>query len=179
MTATRPAGAVPGSLSVAALLYPDFDTEFATTRRFLERYPAGKDDWRPHQSSRPLRALANHVADLTGRGTLILETDGQDIAARQPKPEVGTGAELVAVLDANVARFRTVLEGVDFAALERPWTLRMGPKIIVQLPKRLLLRTMLMSHLVHHRAQLGVYYRLLGIPVPGAYGPSADEGLAL
>jgi len=176
MTATRPA-AVPGSLSVAALLYPDFDNEFATTRRFLERYPAGKDDWRPHQSSRPLRTLANHIADLTGRGTLILETDEQDIATRQPRPEVGTAAELVAVLDTNVARFRTVLAGVDFAALERPWTLRMGPKVIVQLPKRLLLRTMLMSHLVHHRAQLGVYYRLLSLPVPGAYGPSADEGL--
>ena len=116
MTATRPTS-VPGSPPVAELLYADFESEFATTRRFLERYPAGKDDWRPHPSSRALRALANHVADLPARGTMI------------------------------------------------------------QAPKRLLLRTMQMSHLVHHRAQLGVYYRLLGVPVPGAYGPSADEGL--
>ena len=177
MTATQPAGAVPASLPLTQLLYADFDAEFATTRRFLERYPAGKDDWRPHPSSRPLRTLANHVADLTGRGTLILETDERDAAAVAPRPEVGTAAELVALLDANVARFRTVLAGTDFAALERPWTLRMGPRIIVQEKKRLLLRTMLMSHLVHHRAQLGVYYRLLGLPVPGAYGPSADEPL--
>ena len=178
MTATHSSGAVPGALPLAQLLYPDFDAEFATTRRFLERYPAGKDDWRPHPASRPLGALANHVADLSSRGTLILETDEVDVATRQPRPELRTAVELVGLFDANVARFRTVLAGVDFAALERLWTLRMGPKIIVQTPKRLLLRTMLMSHMVHHRAQLGVYYRLLGVPVPGAYGPSADEGLA-
>ena len=177
MTTTHAAGAVPGSLSMAALLYPDFDSEFATTRRFLERYPEGRDDWRPHQNSRPLGTLANHIADLTGRGTLILETDEQDIATRKQRPEVRTAAELLAVADANVAKFRTLLASTDFAALEQPWTLRMGPKVLVQASKRLLLRSMLMSHLVHHRTQLGVYYRLLGVPVPGAYGPSADEGL--
>jgi uncharacterized damage-inducible protein DinB len=162
----------------AELLYADFDAEFATTRRFLERYPAGKDDWRPHPSSRALRALANHVADLPGRGTMILETGEMDVATRQPRPELGTAAELVGSFDANVATLRTSLAGADVASLEQPWILRVGPRILVQAPKRLLLRTMLMSHLVHHRAQLGVYYRLLGVPVPGAYGPSADEGLA-
>jgi uncharacterized damage-inducible protein DinB len=159
-------------------LYADFDAEFATTRRFLERYPAGKDDWRPHPSSRPLRALANHVADLSGRGTMILETDEMDVATRQPRPELGTAAELVGMFDANVATLRTALARAELASLEQPWILRVGPRILVQAPKRLLLRTMLMSHLIHHRAQLGVYYRLLGVPVPGAYGPSADEGLA-
>ena len=178
MTATRPAGSAPGSPSVAELLYADFDAEFATTRRFLERYPAGKDDWRPHPSSRALRALANHVADLPGRGAMILQTDELDVAARQPRPELGVAAELVGSFDANVATLRTALAGVDLASLERQWVLRVGTRVLVQAPKRLLLRTMMMSHLVHHRAQLGVYYRLLGVPVPGAYGPSADEGLA-
>jgi uncharacterized damage-inducible protein DinB len=178
MTATHPAGAVPGSLSVAELLYADFDAEFATTRRFLERYPAGKDDWRPHPSSRALRALANHVADLPGLGAMILETDESDAAKRQPRRELGVAAEPVGLFDANVAAFRAALARAEFASLERPWTLRLGDRVIVQSPKRLLLRTMLMSHLVHHRAQLGIYYRLIDVPVPGAYGPSADEGLA-
>ena len=178
MTATRSASTVPGSLSVAELLYPDFDAEFATTRRFLERYPAGKDDWRPHPSSRALRALANHVADLPARGTMILETDEWDAATRQPRPELEAATELVGSFDAKVAALRAALARAEFASIERPWTLRLGARVMVQAPKRLLLRSMLMSHLVHHRAQLGVYYRLLGVPVPGAYGPSADEGLA-
>ena len=162
----------------AELLYADFDAEFATTRRFLERYPVGKDDWRPHPSSRALRALANHVAALPGRGTMILETDELDVATPPPRPELGVAAELVGLFDANVATLRTALAGAELASLEQPWALRLGARVLVQAPKRLLLRTMVMSHLIHHRAQLGVYYRLLGVPVPGAYGPSADEGLA-
>jgi len=168
MTATKP-------LPAAELLYADFDHELSTTRRFLERYPVGKGAWRPHEKSRPLGALATHVAAIPDRGRAILETEELDVATLQPRPELESGEELVRFFDANVGGLRAALTGADLAGLERLWTFRMGGQVLVQEPKRQLLRSMMMSHLIHHRAQLGIYYRLLGVPVPGAYGPTADE----
>ena len=163
-------------LPAAQLLYADFDHEFSTTRRFLERFPVGKGAWRPHEKSRPLGALATHVAAIPDRGRVILETEELDVGTLRPRPELESGEELVGFFDTNVAGLRAALASADLAALERLWTFRAGGQVLVQLPKRQLLRTMMMSHLIHHRAQLGVYYRLLGVPVPGAYGPTADEG---
>ena len=168
MTATKP-------LPAAELLFADFDHELSTTRRFLERYPVGKGAWRPHEKSRPLGALATHVAAIPDRGRAIVETEELDVATLQPRPELESGEELVRFFDTNVAGLRAALAGADLAGLERLWTFRMGGQVLVQEPKRQLLRSMMMSHLIHHRAQLGVYYRLLGVPVPGAYGPTADE----
>jgi uncharacterized damage-inducible protein DinB len=84
-------------------------------------------------------------------------------------------ADLVAYFDASLERFNTALSAADLDSLARPWTIRRGDTVLLQHPRRVMLRTLMMSHLVHHRAQLGVYYRLLGIAVPGVYGPSADE----
>ena len=83
--------------------------------------------------------------------------------------------ELLAQFDENVARFSAALEKADYASLANSWAMRRGSQVLIEQPKRVLLRLMVMSHLVHHRAQLGVYYRLLGLPVPGMYGPSADD----
>lgn len=157
------------------LLYADFANEHASTRRMLQRYPDGKGDWRPHEKSRALAPLATHVADIVNRGTMLLETDGMDVAGRQPVAPIDSATGLVRYFDGNVSRFMTALGGADLDALARPWALRRGSQVIIEGPRRTLLRTMMMSHLVHHRAQLGVYYRLLGVPVPGVYGPSADE----
>lgn len=163
------------SLSPAELLYGDFPAEYATTRRFLERYPDGKGDWRPHERSRPLALLATHVADIVNRGTNVIELDGLDLGTRTPLKPMDSSAELVAYYDASLARFIAALAGTSLEHLEESWALRRGTYIAMQHPRRVLLRLMMMSHLVHHRAQLGVYYRLLDIPVPGSYGPSADE----
>lgn len=163
------------TLSPAELLYGDFAGEHASTRRMLERYPDGKGQWRPDEKSRPLGALATHVAGIVGRGTLVLETDGHDVTTRPAPPVFDSARELLAYFDDNVAKFSAALAKVDYPALEQTWAMRRGTQILIERPRRQLLRVMMMSHLVHHRAQLGVYYRLLGIPVPGMYGPSADD----
>jgi uncharacterized damage-inducible protein DinB len=157
------------------LLYEDLDREIASTRRMLERYPEGKGDWRPHEKSRPLDQLAGHVAGIFGLGVTILETDELDRSGRPGMPSAGTPAELLEKFDANVARLRAALSKVDADALNRTWTMRMGERVLVQDAKRVLMRVMVLNHMVHHRAQLGVYYRLLDVPVPGVYGPTADE----
>lgn len=159
----------------AVLLFGDFAAEHTSTRRMLERYPDGKGEWRPDAKSRPLGPLATHVAGIVTRGTLVLETDGTDVANRPAPPAFDSARELLAFFDDNVARFTTKLAQVDYAMLAQPWAMRRGNQVLIERPRGYLLRVMMMSHLVHHRAQLGVYYRLLGIPVPGMYGPSADD----
>ena len=161
--------------SPAELLYGDFPAEHASTRRILERYPDGKGDWRPDPKSRPLGALATHVAGIVTRGTMVLETDGLDVSTRQPPPQFDSARELLAYFDENVAHFTALLKQVDYATLAQSWAMRRGSQVLIERPRGYLLRVLMMSHLVHHRGQLGVYYRLLGTPVPGMYGPSADD----
>jgi uncharacterized damage-inducible protein DinB len=164
-----------GTLSVGELLYGDFPLEHASTRRTLERYPDGKGDWRPHERSRSLSQLATHVADIVNRGVAVLETDGMELGTRQPVPLLDSAHELLAHFETGLTRLNAALANVDLDFLAQPWALRREGRVLIQHPRRILLRQMMMSHLVHHRAQLGVYYRLLGVPVPGAYGPSADD----
>ncbi len=165
----------PSTLSAAELLYGDFPAEYAATRRFLERYPDGKGNWRPHERSRSLDQLATHVADIVHRGVAVLETDGMELGQRQSLPLMDSARDLLAHFEAGLARFTAALAAADFDHLAQPWALRREGRVLLEHPRRILLRQMMMSHLVHHRAQLGVYYRLLGVPVPGAYGPSADD----
>ena len=163
------------SLPVLDMLYSDFEAEHAATRRLLERFPDSKHDWRPHEHSRTIAELATHVADIPNRGVSILITSEMEAGARKPLEPLATAAELLAAHDASVAAQKAALANADLAALSEEWRVRRGDQIVMRGPKYRLLRTVMMSHLVHHRAQLGVYYRLLGIPVPGVYGPSADD----
>jgi uncharacterized damage-inducible protein DinB len=165
----------PETVSVAELLYGDFPLEHAATRRTLERYPDGKGEWRPHERSRTLSQLATHVADIVNRGVAVLETDGMETGTRQPVPLLDSARDLLAHFEAGLTRLNAALANVDFDYLAQPWALRRDGRVLIEHPRRILLRQMMMSHHVHHRAQLGVYYRLLGVPVPGAYGPSADD----
>jgi uncharacterized damage-inducible protein DinB len=160
---------------VLDMLYSDFETEHAATRRLLERFPDSRHDWRPHEHSRTIAELATHIADIPTRAVSILTTSEMEAGARKPLAPLTTAAELLAVHDANVAAQTAALAKVDLAALSGEWRVRRGDQIVIRGPKYRLLRTLMMSHLVHHRAQLGVYYRLLGVPVPGVYGPSADD----
>ena len=164
------------SLAPAALLFPDLDQELATTRRTLERYPAGKNGWKPHEKSTTLGALAVHLAMLPRFGQMIVENDEFDFVKTPYTPlPFETAADLVAIFDEAVAGMRPLVATADSDALARTWTLRAGDQVFIAAPKGALIRGLMISHIIHHRAQLGVYYRLLGIPVPSMYGPTADE----
>jgi uncharacterized damage-inducible protein DinB len=172
---TIPSDLLTSDRAAADLLYDDLEGELAATRKTLERFPDGKGAWRPHEKSRPIGELAAHVAQIAGLGIAILETDELDGAKRPPLPQLNSVAELLALFDPLAARLRQAVAAADLATLERPWTLRRGDRVFLSRPKRSLMRTMMINHLIHHRAQLGVYYRLLGVPVPITYGPTADE----
>jgi uncharacterized damage-inducible protein DinB len=161
--------------SPIAMMFGDFGAEHAGTRRMLERFPDAYHDWRPHERSSTIAELATHIADLPNRGVVILTTDSIDFGVQRPLATVGTAAELLAMHDANVDAQNRALAGADLAALSKEWTIRHGEQVDMRGPKYQLIRTTMMSHLIHHRAQLSVYYRLLGVSVPGMYGPSADD----
>ena len=158
------------------ILYTDLDNELRTTRRMLERFPEGHNDWRPHEKSMTLGRLAAHVAEIPGYGTMIISTPEMDISKGSHTPTTyDSAAELLAVFDQKVAELRTLLASFDADAVSSSWTLRNGEQVFFTRPKGDLVRHMMLNHLIHHRAQLGVYYRMLDVPLPGSYGPSADE----
>lgn len=164
-------------MSIAQSLLPEFDHEFATLRKTLERVPEGKGDFAPHPKSMPMGRLAGHLAELGGWVNSTLEADELDFGKMDYKPFIpGSTAELVAKLDATVAKARAVLAATSDADMMKPWTLRSGEQVYFTMPKVAVLRSFVMNHMIHHRAQLGVYLRLNDVPVPSTYGPSADEG---
>jgi uncharacterized damage-inducible protein DinB len=158
------------------LMFADVASELTTTRRVLERVPDGKNDWRPHEKSTSLGRLATHLAELPRFGTMILTTDELDWGANPYIPTVlETTADRLAVFDDLSAKMQAGLANATWEALAKEWTMRQGDQVIMKSPKGVLIRSAGMSHIAHHRAQLGVYLRLLDIPVPRVYGPSADE----
>ena len=164
-------------MSIAQSLLPEFDHEFATLRKTLERVPDGKMDFTPHARSMPMGKLSGHLSELPGWVNATIEQDELDFAKMDYKPYVpATAAEVVAALDTALAKARPVLAAASDADMMKPWTLRQGDKVFFTMPKVAVLRSFVMNHMIHHRAQLGVYLRLNDVPVPGSYGPSADEG---
>lgn len=157
------------------LLFPELEQELTNTRRVLERFPADRGDWRPHEKSRTVAELASHVAGIPRIGVANLTMDELDIAGRTPQPPAASTAELLDRYDKGVAELRAAIATATPQTWAREWTFRAGPRVIRHGPKSAIFRLMMVNHIVHHRAQLGVYYRLLGVPVPGVYGPSADE----
>lgn len=159
-----------------ALLFPDLESELATTRRMLERVPNGNNDWRPHAKSRTLGELATHLAQLPGFGLLMAtrnEFDG--LASRPPEPRFTTSAERVRMFDELSAQLQGILRQMTWDQANAPWKLRLGDKVVLNAPRTQILRTAFVTHSAHHRAQLGVYLRMLETPVPWSYGRSADE----
>ena len=174
---TSPAKTVfPGDASPAELLYPDLAQELASTRRMLERVPDGNDDWAPHTKSMTLGRLATHVAELPSFATTILTTDVLDLDKMDWTPKVfANNAERLAMFDKLAAEMTSGITGADWATLSGDWTMLYGGKEYLRDRKATLLRTLGLSHIAHHRAQLGVSLRELNIAIPGMYGPSADE----
>lgn len=153
----------------------DLEHELALTRRVLERVPDEHLGWKPHEKSMTLGALASHLANLAFYGIATLQGDEFDVATAPPNKVVDSRDELLARFDERVATFRELLASTEDEALGRPWSLRHGSHVAFTLPRIGVLRSMVVNHMVHHRAQLGVYLRLLDVPVPSVYGPSADE----
>jgi len=160
------------------LLLSEFDEEMTKTRTMLERVPAGKNDFAPHPKSMPLGRLAPHVAQLGGFGLTILTEPGLDFAQRRYTPlPFESAAQLVHAFDEGTSQVRHALADVPDNAWTEPWQLSVQGKPIFKGTRFLAYREMFINHLVHHRAQLGVYLRLTDQPVPATYGPSADDTL--
>ncbi len=166
-------------MSQSQSLLPEFDQEMANTRRVLERVPDEHLDWAPHPKSYTLGQLAAHVALLPAWGAMTLSRDEFDMAppdgARWTPPVLNNRAEMLAAFDKEAAGARQALEAATDADLARAWSLKQAGQTVFSLPKSAVFRTFVMNHLVHHRGQLMVYLRLKDVPVPGVYGPSADE----
>jgi uncharacterized damage-inducible protein DinB len=159
----------------------EFDHEMAATRKILERIPDEKLTWRPHEKSRTIAQLADHIANLAGFPVQVVEQEGVDLPAPgsvPAKPLPASRQELLSKFDANAAASRAALTKLKPESVATPWTLSRAGKTIVALPRGAMLRMMALSHVIHHRAQLGVYLRLNNVAVPAVYGPSADEANA-
>src|SRR5262245_24894704 len=157
------------------LLIPEFDEEIKKTRRMLERVPA-KGDYAPHSKSMKLGQLAPHVAQLPGFGLTVLTEPSLDLSQRKYTPlPLESAQQLVRVLHDGAAKVRSALEKVSDDGWKEPWKLSMGAHTIFEGTRFMAYRQMFLNHIVHHRAQLGVYLRLNDVPLPGTYGPSADE----
>jgi uncharacterized damage-inducible protein DinB len=170
------ASAFPAGLTPAELLYPDMETELATTRRVLERVPDDDPSWRPHDKSTTIGRLATHLSQLPRFAMLMLTSSELDVATTKwPDDTIPTTAERLALFDSLAGEMRERVRKAGWNALAETWTLRAGDHVILSAKKSSLLRTLALSHMAHHRAQLGVYLRLRGVAVPGTYGPSADE----
>ncbi|HEY4735686.1 MAG TPA: DinB family protein [Gemmatimonadaceae bacterium] len=157
-------------------LFPDLEPELATTRRMLERVPNGKDDWRPHPKSRSLGELATHLAQLPGFALMMLTRDEFDaFASRPPDPTFASAAERVQLFDQLSAQLKGLLQQMTWDQANQSWILRAGGAVALQAPRSTAVRTAFLTHSAHHRAQIGVYLRMLDVPVPWTYGGSADE----
>ena len=167
-------------MALSQALLPEFDHEMANTRKTLERVPMDKFAWKPHEKSTTMGGLATHLANLPTWVMHTIEKDSLDVAPPGAPPlrtpQANSTAEVVETFDRNVAAARAALAGASDEHLVKPWSLLSGGKTVLTLPRIAVLRSFVMNHSIHHRAQLGVYLRLNDVPVPSIYGPSADEG---
>lgn len=165
-------------MTIAEVLLQDFDYEMSNTRRTLERIPEDKPDYKPHEKSMPLGRLAMHCATLPLFGIYILEDDSMDLAAsKRPHSDLTfqSREECLSQFDENAARCRQILASASDDQLTAQWRFSFGEHLISHESRSRTFRMMCFDHLIHHTSQLGVYLRLNSVPVPGLYGPSADE----
>ena len=163
-------------MTIAEVFLLDYDQEIASTRRTLERIPEDDPQWKPHEKSMPIGRLAIHTARLPEFCSRILTTAEVNMDTEKFPPLVfESTAHLLSELDRTASAAKAHLAALSDEELQKTWKLSFRGKVLVEGPKMLLYRTMFLNHMVHHRAQLGVYLRLRNIAVPGLYGPSADE----
>lgn len=156
-------------------LLAELEQEAKTTRKLLERVPEQKFSWQPHEKSMSLGRLATHVAEMMGWLEATLNLNELDLAGDYQPVVANTNKELVALFDKNLARCVELLNKATDEQLHQPWRLRKGDHVLFELPKIAVIRSMVFNHVIHHRGQLSVYLRLLDVPLPSIYGPTADE----
>ena len=166
-------------MTIARRLLPEFDYETRTTRTLIERVPEARGEWGPHPKSMSLGQLASHITNTIRWGSATIRLAELDLsspeAAQYAPPRFETTAALVETFDANVREAREAVEGASDADLMAVWTLRSGAHTILSMPRAAVLRSFVMNHHIHHRGQLSVYLRLLDVPLPSIYEPTADE----
>ena len=167
-------------MSIAEKLLPEFDREFATTRKFLALVPDDKLGWKPHTKSMELGRLAWHLSDFPGYALRITNQPGiiaklEDLPKRRSAWVDKNRAAILERFDTDLTAGREALKGLPDAAWDDPWKMEFGGRVVFNDARRIAFRTIAMNHMIHHRAQLGLYLRLNDIPIPGTYGPSADE----
>jgi uncharacterized damage-inducible protein DinB len=162
-------------MTIPEMFLLEFDQEMPGTRTILERVPDASFSWKPHERSMTLGRLASHIAELPARCATIIDTE---VYVRQPGTPPWSAPSTAALLekfDASAAEARTALSSLRDDQLEVTWAIKMGDRTLISVPRVMALRRVFMDHLIHHRAQLGVFLRLLDVPIPGLYGPSADD----
>lgn len=155
------------------ILISELQHEVVLTEKFLKRIPTNKMDWRPHEKSMSIKQLANHLAEIPSWITATMEMEEMDLSGYKA-PNFGLVEEIIEVLQNNTAEAEAALRKPD-KEYEKNWKMIQNGKVLMDMPKYSILRMMVLNQLAHHRAQLGVYFRLLDIPVPSTYGPSSDE----
>jgi uncharacterized damage-inducible protein DinB len=162
-------------MSFSETLLPEFDEEMKNTRKLLERVPDGNVDYAPHPKSMTMGRLATHVAELPGWAVMTLDTEVLEMDSSY-KPNIAqTTAELLQIFDKSVAGARSKIATATDADWGKTWTFKWNGETVMSMPRSAVVRSVIMNHLIHHRAQLGVYLRLNNVAIPGLYGPSADD----
>lgn len=162
-------------MEIIPMLLKELENEANTTRKMLALVPDDKHDWKPHSKSMEMGRLATHIAELPGWVSMAIHSDELDFNASEYKPTIlKSSQELLECLEKNLESARGALNGTNEEQLKKDWTMRSGERIFSTDPKVDVIR-MAYCQTVHHRAQLGVYLRVLDIPIPGSYGPSADD----
>ncbi len=166
-------------MSIAQSLLPEYDHEFAGTRRVLSAVTNEILDWSAHEKSNTVGWVASHLADIPSWTDVCINQDSYDVAPPGGEPDtvtvLGSVDEILASLDKNVAEARTVIEAATDEQFMKPWSLLNGGEVVMTMSRIAIVRSFIMSHNIHHRAHLCVYLRLNDLPVPGLYGPSADD----
>lgn len=161
-------------MAINELLIREFDQEMSNTKETLDRVPANKWDWKPHEKSGSLGWMAGHVAALPGFTAVVVKTPEFEVAGAKI-PKIEKHADLLDTFAKLRQEARDALAGVTDEQLQETWTLKQKGNVIFSMPRYDVLRTACFNHIVHHRAQLTMYLRQLDVPVPALYGPSADE----
>lgn len=162
-------------MNMGAALAMELEQEAKALRKSLERIPADKFGWKPHEKSMSMGLLASHLAELVGWVLPSLQQDSLELPAEYKPWIAASPTELMEKFESGLQQSLEALRGYPDAGMMDTWTLTSGGKVFFALPRAVVLRSMVLNHLIHHRGQLTVYLRLNGIPVPAVYGPSADE----
>jgi uncharacterized damage-inducible protein DinB len=165
-------------MKLTELFLSEIDREAERSKRALEQVPAGKRDWKPHEKSMAFGYLSEMVANMPAWAAMAITQDELDLnppgGPKHKQEPLNTSAELVGALEKSVAQAKTALTGTNDDFLTTPWRLMVGGKVVMEMPRHVVIRDML-NHMAHHRGQMTVYLRLLGATVPALYGPSADD----